>query len=89
MDTQIIQETEKNIEVAAPEMTWMRPIIHTIKTLARIGESIQFHQNRPIPDELAIEQWQEVHADLTRQLVEMLAELGVKLQVPDEELALA
>ncbi len=83
MEAQIIQKSEKTTD-ATPETTWLRPIVHTIKTLARIGEHIKFHQSYPEPDDISIGEWQEVRADLTRQLVEMLAEVGVKLQIPAE-----
>jgi hypothetical protein len=61
-------------------------VTHTVKTLSRISESIQWHQARTRPDTMAIEQWQEVHADLTQQLVAMLAEAGVNVQVPTKTL---
>jgi CheY-specific phosphatase CheX len=77
MESNITQPTESDLMVS---------IVHTIKTLIRIEGSIKKHQSYNNPDKMAIEQWQEVHADLTKQLVTMLAEAGVNVQVPTKTL---
>ncbi len=51
------------------------PIFHTLETIERINKHIAFHQSGENPDEMAIEQWQRIRADLQRQLREMLSAL--------------
>jgi hypothetical protein len=56
-------------------------IFHTLEKIKRINKHIHLHQNADEPDDFAIEQWQEIRNDLTRQLQEMLAKLQVTFPV--------
>ncbi len=56
-------------------------IFHTLEKIERMNKSIAFHRAIDNPDKLAIEQYGQVKKQLVDQLLELLAEIDLKLQV--------
>ena len=56
-------------------------IFHTLEKIERMNKSIAFHKTMKSPDQLAIEQYVRLKAQLTQQLLQLLANMDLKLQL--------
>lgn len=57
-------------------------IFHTLEKIEKMNKAIQFHRAiEEETDELAIEQYSRVKAELTEQLLKLLNEIGLQLKV--------
>ncbi len=57
-------------------------IFHTLEKIERINKAIRFHLSADQDaDKLAIEQYMQIKAQLTEQLLELLEQMGLHLQV--------
>ncbi|WP_428663976.1 hypothetical protein [Runella sp.] len=54
-------------------------IQHTLETIGRINVALVRHEAQETPDALAIEQYQALKTDLTKQLLVLLAEMDVNV----------
>jgi hypothetical protein len=54
-------------------------IQHTLENIGRINANLVRHEAQEIPDTLAIEQYQALKTDLTKQLLALLAEMDVNV----------
>lgn len=59
----------------------MIEIFYTLEKIERINKAIHFHFEQITPDKLAIEQYQAIKQDLTRQLLNLLAELELNFEM--------
>ncbi|MCU0326775.1 MAG: hypothetical protein MUF45_16255 [Spirosomaceae bacterium] len=53
----------------------------TIEAIIRTNEILKNHQNRSEPDWFAVKQYQSIKDDLTRQLMDLLANLNINISV--------
>lgn len=56
-------------------------IFHTLEKIERLNKAIHFHQVMENKDDLAIEQYQELKAQLTQQLLKLLNGMDLNLEV--------
>lgn len=56
-------------------------IFHTLEKIERMNKAIAFHKAIEGPDKLAIEQYLQIKEQLTRQLLQLLEEMDLKLQM--------
>lgn len=54
-------------------------IQHTLESIGRINANLVRHEAQESPDTLAIEQYQALKTDLTKQLLALLAEMDVNV----------
>ena len=59
----------------------MIEIFNTLEKIERINSAIHFHQEQATPDSFAIEQYLSIKNNLTRQLLELLAHIELKLEI--------
>ncbi len=55
-------------------------VLSTLEQIERMNKAIAFHQSFETPDQLAIEQYQYLKNDFTRQLVELLKQLNIAVE---------
>ena len=56
-------------------------IQHTLEAIGRINAALVRHEAQEVPDMLAIEQYQAIKTNLTRQLLDLLAEMDVNVSL--------
>ena len=56
-------------------------IQNTLEKIARANASLARHEAQDIPDKLAIEQFDEIKKELTQHLVDLLAEMDIRLRL--------
>jgi hypothetical protein len=56
-------------------------IQHTLGAIGRINAALVRHKAQEAPDTLAIEQYQALKTNLTRQLLDLLAEMDVNVSL--------
>ena len=56
-------------------------IQYTLESIGRVNASLVRHEAQTIPDLLAIEQYKELKINLTKQLLELLAEMDVNVAI--------
>ena len=56
-------------------------IIHTLEKIERMNKAIIFHKAIESPDEMAIEQYHSVKKQLIQSLLDLFAEIDLKLQM--------
>jgi len=52
-------------------------IVRILEIIERMNKAIAFHKSFEAPDDLAIEQYQEIKNQVTQELFELLAEMEV------------
>jgi hypothetical protein len=56
-------------------------IFHTLEKIERMNKAIAYHKAMNNPDLLAVEQYESLKEHLTRQLLQLLSNLDLKLQM--------
>lgn len=56
-------------------------IFHTLEKIERMNKAIAFHKAMENPDKLALEQYEQLKKELTKQLLSLFKDMDIKLRM--------